>query len=424
MPVIIKKSKSKKKKQTKQSQPTKRELTRLGGALRALGGLAGGAIGSTIGFGGAGASAGTSLGASISRWLGSGDYKVSTNSIVNRSLKSSDGIPSMHCSSQTIVVRHKEFVTEVRGNTSFTVQNSFSINPGNTQLFPWLSSLAAKFQEYRIKGLVFHYVPSSGAISSGSSALGTVMMQTSYRASDSQPLSKSEMLNEYWSSESVPSEPFCHPIECDPKENPFNVQYVRTKNPPSGDSILMYDLGMTHIATSGQQTTGTVLGDLWATYEIELKKPQVQSSVTTPYSSGSIFFSGGSITSSDLFNGGVTKYGPMDLDASVRTLNLPVGLSGYYYVTLHIPATTTFSAVDLSGTIMYINCSAANLTPTGTTYYRTTLAGTTPTLNQAFAMYAIYIPDPNYAARLTFGLFLLTGAATTCQVHVTPYIVE
>ena len=114
----------------KKATKKKNEVTRLGAALRALGGLGGGAVGSLFGNPATGSTVGTSLGAALSRWLGSGDYRVSSNSAV--------------------IVRHKEFVTEVRGYNTFTVRGSYDINPGRAETFPWLAGVASRFQEYKI----------------------------------------------------------------------------------------------------------------------------------------------------------------------------------------------------------------------------------------------------------------------------------
>jgi hypothetical protein len=187
----------------------------------------------------------------------------------------------MHKADQSIVLRHREFVGTVTSTQNFTVQYQLPLNPGLTT-FPWLASIAAKFQEYKFRGAVFHYIPASGAAIAGTnSALGTVMMQTTYRPSDSAPTSKVEMLNEYCANEVVPSEPAIHPIECDPKQNPFSVQFVRAANVTSGESVLNYDLGKTFLAPQGQQADGNYLGDLWVTYEVELTKPTYSSNVTT-----------------------------------------------------------------------------------------------------------------------------------------------
>jgi hypothetical protein len=394
------------------------EMTRLGSALRALGGLGGGAIGSLVGMSGGGSSVGSSLGASLSKWLGSGDYNVSTNSIVNQTLRGTNSIPSMHNNGQSVVVRHKEFVMEVRGATAFTVRSSFDINPGRHETFPWLAGVASRFQEYRIKGLVWHYVPSSGAAVSGTNAaLGTVMLQTSYRSNDSPPSNKNEVLNEYWSSESVPSEAFCHPIECDPKENPFNVQYVRTDSVPSGDSKLLYDLGQTHLCVSGQQADDVVLGDLWCTYEIELKKPIVESNVTSTTRCCDII-SSGTITSASFFNGTQSRRGGLEATANVKTLSFPPLLTGIFRVSLLINATTVFTAADLSGTATLTNCSLIPQ-PNGASYTRTVLAGA-GTVGVAQYDLIVEITDRAKTASILFpGSF--TGGATQSWISIASF---
>ncbi len=265
-------TKKAKKKMSKRDKPTA-----IGQLIRQVGSLGGGYLGGMVGQPTLGGMAGHQLGALASKWLGFGDYAVTKNSILT---KSADGIPYMHKEDQGVILRHKEFVGTVTSTTDFTVQYALPLNPGMT-VFPWLSQIASRFQEYRFRGVVFHYIPASGsAIASTNSALGTVMLQTSYRSSDTSPSSKVEMLNEYCSNEVVPSESAIHPIECDPKQNPFTVQYVRSTNVPTGESVLNYDLGRTFIATQGQQSVGNYLGDVWVTYEVELMKPVFSSPVT------------------------------------------------------------------------------------------------------------------------------------------------
>ena len=119
MPIVIKKKVKKVKPARVAAAPTQREMTRLGSALRALGGFAGGSLGSMVGSPGAGASVGSSLGAALSKWLGSGDYAVSSNSIVSRVMRGSDAIPGMHSNGQTVVIRHKEYLGEIKGSQNF-----------------------------------------------------------------------------------------------------------------------------------------------------------------------------------------------------------------------------------------------------------------------------------------------------------------
>lgn len=347
--VVQPQNKNKNKKKVKQQ-----ELTRLGKALRALGGLGGASVGGLIGMPSSGAAVGSGLGAALSRWLGSGDYQVSANSMVS-SMKASGSIPMMHKNDQTVVVRHKEFIGEIRSSINYAVRYSLELNPGVEQTFPWLSNIARNYQEYRFKGVIFHYVPTSGsAIASTNNALGSVMLQTSYRATDSAPDTKRELLNEYWSTETSPAETTCHPIECNPAENPFNVQYVRQTDIPAGDNLLLYDLGRTYVAVSGQQANDVVLGDLWVTYEVELKKPVLYSNVTNSLgnliSYDTAFGTG--VKSGTFFDDTtiVTRYaGTVIPTVSGRTITIPSNFEGYIGVFLRISANSPYIDTGAAG---------------------------------------------------------------------------
>jgi len=235
--------------------------------MRLLGTTGGTALGAYLGNPALGGAAGNGLAAALSRWMGQGDYSITSNSIVT---SANGSIPAMHNTMQTVTVRHKEYLGVLKSSVAFKVQAALPLNPGMSVSFPWLAPMAAQFSEYAIKGLVFHYVPTSGSAIAGTNpALGSVMMQTTYRATESAPLDKLEMLNEYWSSEGAPNTSFVHPVECNPRENPFEVHYVRTGTP--SDNLLWYDLGTTYIATQGMLADDNVIGDLWVTYEVELK---------------------------------------------------------------------------------------------------------------------------------------------------------
>lgn len=349
------------KRKTKKTKQSK-EVTRLGAALRMLGRAGGGMAGNLIGLGNEGGTLGQSLGASLSRWLGSGDYTVRSNSLV-QSLKASGTIPSMHKNDQSVIVRHKEFITQVYSSQDFSVQRSFTINPALSETFPWLHAIAANYQQYNIKGMVFHYVPSSGAAVSGTSgALGTVMLQTSYRSTDSAPVNKVEILNEYWATESVPSNAFAHPIECSPLENPFNVHYTRSGALPADENQLMYDLGVTHLAVSGQQSDGAAIGDLWVSYEVELKKPILTSDVTTQIGTF-VYRNTISPTFSNLFGDGVGGIGNLPITLDTRTVTFPEGMYGDYYVLVRVASESPWftNPVNMSAPPVPTNMSIITL---------------------------------------------------------------
>lgn len=396
------------KKQTKQD-----ELTRLGAALRGLGYMGGNALGSLVGM--PLGQAGKDFGAGVSKWLGSGDYTVSANSLVSSARNS---VPMMHKDDQTIIVRHKEFIGEIQGNTTFTVRHNYDINPGNRDLFPWLSQIAQHFQEYRMKGMVYHYVPTSGtAVSSSNAALGSVMFQTSYRAGDAPPGTKRELLNEYWSTETVPYEAVCHPIECDPKENPYNLHYVTNGFIPGGDPML-YNLGTTFVAVSGMQTSNQVVGDLWVTYEVELKKPLIASDVTSGTSTLSAFIldNAGSITGTTLFNGTTNKEGALaDTITFVNnTISLSAASSGYFQFYICVRAVTNFTGFSFVNPTL-TNCTTAPIA-SGATFNTSTLGGTTPTLSRGFIEFAVLKTSTSAPATMAFSAGTLTGAVNVVDM--------
>jgi hypothetical protein len=263
----------------------------------------------------------------------------------------------MHRSGQTVRIRHKEFLGPITGSVAFNVGAAYPINPGMSGTFPWLADIARSFQEYEIKGMIYHYIPTSGsAVSSTSSALGSVMIQTTYRATDDAPKSKIEMMNEYCANEVVPFDTMIHPIECDPKENPFAVHYTRSGTIPSGD-LLLYDIGTTFVATQGMQSA-YVVGDLWVTYDIELRKPIVTSNVTGL--SGYYGASWNSPSSGTIFPGAiVTQTGNLPVTFTGRTITFPRGTHGTFIVWLHINSSaglTHATAVEWMGTATLTNC--------------------------------------------------------------------
>jgi len=232
-----------------------------------LGGFAGGAFGGPVG-----SALGSSAGGALARWLGYGKYSVSRNSLTKMR---PGNVPEMHQMNESIVLRHREYITDVITGTSngFNV-NSYNLNPGVDTTFPWGSSVAQAYQEWKPKGIIFEFVSTSAdALNSTNTALGSVIMATQYRASAPAFTSKSQMENEFFASSGKPSENQCHPIECAPKEDPYNIHYVRGNAVPTGDDVKLYDIGLFSLATTGFQASNVNIGELWVSYEIELLKP-------------------------------------------------------------------------------------------------------------------------------------------------------
>jgi len=205
---------------------------------------------------------------------GFGDYSVNSNSLMEGGMSPPMILNSSK--SNNVIIRHREYLADVLSTTTF-LNTSYSINPGLLLTFPWLSVIAASFEQYRIRGLIFEFKSlSSDAVLStaANSALGAVIMATEYNSLSASYPDKRSMENSQYATSSKPSESFIHPIECAIAQTSVNELYVRSGPVSSGD-LRLYDLGIFQIATIGQQVAGGVLGELWVTYEIEFLKPQL-----------------------------------------------------------------------------------------------------------------------------------------------------
>jgi len=262
-------------------------------------------LGSAIGgvFGGpAGAALGRSAGGFVSKITGMGAYSVSKNTVLDNSAP-----PSFGSGGTGTEIAHREFLSDVSGSTDFAL-TAYSINPGLPSSFPWLAQLASNYEEYEMLGLVYEFRPTSGsAVSSTSSALGTVVMATNYDSQDPVFTNKQQMEAYEFSSSSVPFNLSIHPVECAKDSSVLTRQYVRTTDIPAGQDSRFYDLGNFQIACAGMQSVYTV-GELWVSYHVRLYKPRLDVPLGANILSGHIVES---------TNGSATAAKPMGVSGGV-----------------------------------------------------------------------------------------------------------
>lgn len=244
---------------------------------RVAGSLMGKSIGGPIG-GWLGGHAGAVLGHGIGKIFGSGDYLTSSQMPKHNVLlgTSSSGPPSFATGENVVHIRHREFLGDVISSSSVNTFQiaSYSINPGLSASFPWLSQVCGStFQQYRINGMVFHYrTMSADALNNVNTALGQVIMATDYDSADAAFTSKAQMENTEFGVSGKPSCDIMHAIECARNQTSVSEQYVRAFAPPANADIRLYDLGKFYIATNGFQGTNVNCGELWVTYDITLFK--------------------------------------------------------------------------------------------------------------------------------------------------------
>jgi len=209
------------------------------------------------------------LGSGIGQIFGSGDYQMMGPSPKYNVLASDRQIPQFSTSERTNIVCNREYIGDIGGSVGF-LNRSYPLNPGLSTTFPWLSSVAKCYQQYRIHGLIFEFRPLlTDFVLNG--APGVIVMATNYNADRPPFTTKVQMENAEYAVSVKPTMNMIHGIECAESDTPQTRLYVRTGAVPGGQDLRSYDLGLTQIATQLNPTQ--LLGELWVSYCVELFKP-------------------------------------------------------------------------------------------------------------------------------------------------------
>jgi len=239
-----------------------------------LGGHMGGMIGNMVapGIGGQigsplGKYLGQKAGSLLSKITGTGDYTVHENSL----LYPDRVVPSF--GEDTIRVRKREYICSLAATQDFT-NLSFPINPGLSEVFPWLSNIANNYDQYRVNGMVFQFVStSSDAIADTSNlGLGQIILASDYNSADAPFVNAPQMLGSMFANSGKPSENIMHAIECAPTDQAQKLYYVRSGDIKAGTDIRLYDLATFQIATYNSPADYTGMGQLWVSYDITFCK--------------------------------------------------------------------------------------------------------------------------------------------------------
>lgn len=177
------------------------------------------------------------------------------------------------------IIRHREYLGAITSSavaSQFKIQ-SFSLNPAQAETFPWLSTIAQNYEEYKPNGLSFEFrsTASDAIASSTNLALGQIMMCTQYDPTDPVFTDDISLLNYTWAQSGKVSDNVCHYVECDPKQSPLSHLYTRTDAPSNDSDLRFSDFGTFSIASSGLQGTNVQIGQLWVTYEFIMYKPKI-----------------------------------------------------------------------------------------------------------------------------------------------------
>lgn len=179
------------------------------------------------------------------------------------------------------IIRHREYLGPITTSATagaFKIQ-TYPLNPAQESTFPWLSTIAQNYEEYKPHGLLFEFrsTASDAIASSTNLALGQIMMCTQYDPTDTTFSSDIELLNYTWAQSGKVSDNVQHYVECDPNQSPLSNLYTRAGALATNTDLRFSDFGTFSIASSGLQGTSVQVGQLWVTYEFILYKPKIGS---------------------------------------------------------------------------------------------------------------------------------------------------
>lgn len=180
--------------------------------------------------------------------------------------------PKVSSSGNSRRIRHRELVGSILGSVGFEA-NRYDLNPGISSTFPWLSSQADGWEQYRFHKLCFEYVTRTAT-----STVGSVILAPDYDPTDSPP-STEAIATSYM--DAVENAPWVDQT-CLLNSNamfPMGPRKFVRSSMVAGDPRT-YDAGTFYLCTV-EEVGANAIGKLWVSYDVELYIPQLAASAPT-----------------------------------------------------------------------------------------------------------------------------------------------
>lgn len=284
-------------------------------------------------------------------------------------------------SNSGVRIVHREFIANISSSQNFTVAATFALNPGIAATFPWLSTQASCWEQYKFHNLKFCYYTRSPT-----SAGGSVLLVPDYDASDAAPFTEQIATSYADIVEEVPwTTTFCCKLSAKAMLGLAPRKYIRTNTLAANLDIKTYDSGNLFICTTDGTSSVINWGKIWVEYDVELFIPQLPPSGGALATTQHLFFT--TPVSSDLFPPtAVQSIGPTLCTFSSNVVTFTQ--SGTYLVSILLSATTsnaisvitaangaTLNAGVNAGEGFFISSTNAELL-TATIWLTTTVGGT------------------------------------------------
>lgn len=166
-----------------------------------------------------------------------------------------------------VTVEHTEYLQDVIGTGSTVFPGSdplqFFANPGQVHSFPWLSTLAQNFDEYKFDKLELSYEPAVGT-----DADGKLLCTFDPDVLDEFPDTKQELLQARVQLDAMPWNRSKLVV---PSDLLSEYRFVRPASLPAGADQHVYDAGVFNMCAPG--APATMIGEVFVTYKVRLRTP-------------------------------------------------------------------------------------------------------------------------------------------------------
>lgn len=158
----------------------------------------------------------------------------------------------------------------------------YPIQPANETVFPWIGSIARKYQKWRCRKLTLEYIPTVDGFAEPGRQ-GRVVLAANYDSLDSAltTLQQAETI-----SPNAPGQPDERlTLVMSPYQVSATPKLIRPGQVPAGGTITAFDGGVFYVVVDGLDasvTPGTKLGELFVHYDFDFYDPIIPGMSITP----------------------------------------------------------------------------------------------------------------------------------------------
>lgn len=160
-----------------------------------------------------------------------------------------------------------ELIGTVAGSNGSFSCNRYAVQAGSATTFPWLATMAAGFQEYRVRKMRFYTKP-MGTAFDPASVRGQVVLSFTTNAA----LGKMGSIRQ--AEGLIPHDTVQVAKSAEISLEPSDWLFVRLDTPPTGGDIKTYDYGSLFVCVEGSPDTSDIL-QLCAEYTVEFRNPVI-----------------------------------------------------------------------------------------------------------------------------------------------------